>query len=308
MTKHVILILLTIVIFLRPLSGFSYEREIIIGEEYQTKRETKLLKRKFRFNLSVSTGFCYAQEVITSGKYELLPPEYKTYLEKLNMKFSSNPFTIGFTVTYIITPRMGVYFSIPFGLVKVGTRLCYVYPPGRFAECDKIAVGIGDIFGGVYYQLLKETNLLPSLTVYFEVYSPLAKYTSLGDGVWDLVGGLDVRKILIKPFYLCGLFVYINKLPRNHINPGDIIRYGGGIGILRRNRAIEIDVIKSDIGSIKMMDYVLLEKDTDLELMLRFDFFGIKSREGSLIFRMAGLDEGWNWKLYYFGIELRLSF
>jgi len=314
-----VLIALNLLLWLtQPL--LASEWEIVLSEEYQTKSESRLLEDRFRLDLSVSYGFSPGQELVLQGFYTL-GANYTTYLKRLGLEFSAGYVGIRITASYVIRPKMGIYVAIPFGLVEVesesnktkGNSLSETVLikqrnhilKRRNIRRDmwketKAEFGIGDIYGGFYYRILDESKRQPSLTCYFDINSPLADYTSLGDGLWGFTWGMDLRKFVVRRLYFYGVFDYTYRLNKNNLNPGDIIGYGGGMGFLvKRTFGLEIGLKRFNIGEAKLGDYVLVEDTDDLVLRLTGNF-----KRWSFSFIVAGLDEGWHWENNYFGGEL----
>jgi hypothetical protein len=172
---------------LKPTAVFSYEREIILSEEYQTEEEKERLKDmikpeeekirfkdRFQLDFSFGYGFSYASAGIISGLYGL-SKEYETYLDRLDMEFSENLVQVRLTATYLLSPKMGIYLGLPAGVVEEKSE-------GLFDDSENVSAGVGDVYGGIFYNVLSETKYRPSVVIDFVANSNIAKFNSLGDG------------------------------------------------------------------------------------------------------------------------------
>ena len=289
------LLVFFVFMLLIPDLGYSYEREVILGDVYQTEKEKESLKDRFRLDLSVGYGYSNAQ--ILTGIYGP-DPRLATYLDRLDMDYSENLAALRLTATYTITQQMGIYLSIPFGAVK------YKKEEGisRIFEEDKLGVGLGDIYGGVYYNILSGTKTTPNIVTYVDVNSDIAKYYSLGDGLWDITPGIQIRQLLSDSFYIFGLADYTFRLKKKDIDSGDIFGYGGGIGFIlgRMDSVLEFGLKAATIDETKINNTILFDKDEDLTF-----FMGIKSlyKGSSFYLTISNLDEGIDFERNSFGFE-----
>jgi hypothetical protein len=289
-----------VVVLLRTNIGLSYEREIILSEEYQTKKEKEVLKDRFRLDLGIGYGFSYSSTAIITGLYEL-DPVYEAYLDRLGIEFSKNFITMRLTAAYAISPRFGIYANVPFGIVEPMKEKEGL---ARLSEEQDYEFGIGDISGGIYYHLVPETERIPNVIVSFDLNSNIAEYTSLGNGVWDLTGGLQLRKFLSKSFFLFGLGDYTYTMEEKDVNPGDVIGYGGGIGFLSWGDSItEIGLKAYSIGEGEVGGVKWLDKNEDLVFNLTFKSL---LKGGSSTFFIAGLAEGLDFERNTFGFEFSI--
>ena len=181
--------------------GFSYEREIILSDEYQTEKEKERFKGitepqeeklgfKERFKLDISGGYGFSYATVVSGLYSL-SDEYKTYLDRLDMKFAEHTVSLRLTATYILSPQIGIYLGTPAGVVLERDK-------GRGRSDDtNFSGGVGDVYGGIFYNVLSETKYRPNITIDFDVNSNTAKFSSMGDGLWDFT--LGIRSVGVTP-------------------------------------------------------------------------------------------------------------
>lgn len=294
-----------IFVLLKQNVGFPYEREIILSEEYQTEKEKERLKGvtkpeeekiifkdRFRLDISGGYGFSYASAGIISGLYGL-DSKYKTYLDRLDMEFSENLVQLRLTATYLLSPKIGIYLGLPAGVVKERDK-------GRFDDSNNISGGVGDVYGGIFYNVLSETKYRPNVTINFDANSNTAKFSSLGDGLWDYTLGIQPRKFVAKSLYLFGVADYTFRMKESNIDPGGIIGYGGGVGILWGQSIIEPGLKAYSIGETKLDSKTLFDDDKDLIFNI-----ALKSlfNRGSLNFTVGNLDEGLDFRTTTWGFE-----
>ncbi len=278
-----------------PRATLAYERNVVLSEEYQTEREKEALEDRFRLDWGFTYGISTSVETsIISGWYDL-DPAFAFYLDQLDMEFSRNFLSMRFTGTYLISSRLGISATVPFGLVEPRREREGIFPD--FDE--EYEFGVGDIRGGVFYGLVPETEQLPGVVVNVDVDSDIAKYTSLGNGVWDIAGGLRAQKRLWEWFYVFGLGDYTHTMEKNDVDPGDIVGYGGGIGfVLGGGNILEIGLKQYDIGEAEFRDVPLLPENDSLLLTI-----SLRTNAGSVNVFMAGFDEGIDSDRTTFGIE-----
>jgi hypothetical protein len=289
---------LSLVILVMSSIGNAYEKEIVLGEAYETKQEKESLKDRFRLEVSLGYGYSYAQ--FLTGLYGP-SDDLLDYLDRLNMDYSENYTTLRVTATYAISQRLGVYLAIPSGVVKINEGKTM----GERLFNDKYRFGVGDIYGGMYFIVLQGSKSSPTLVVNVDANSDIAKYYSLGDGVWDFTYGLQIRQLLSDSFYIYGVGDYTQRLKKHNVDPGDIIGYGGGIGFLAGQGALEMGVKAANIRETKIDGVQLFDKDEDLAFVL-----SLKSlyKGAGISFTMGNLDEGISIKKNTFGLELSYAF
>jgi len=241
-------------------SSEAYEREVVWDEPYQTNKEIEKLADRFKLDFTFGYGY-YSYPALITGIYGR-DPKIDFYLEKLGLKFSENTGTFRLAATVAITKSLGIYLVVPTGIVKFNEKTGTEQLP----EEDKFKFEVGDIFGGVYLHILRESKYLPSLVINIDANSDTAKYSSLGDGVWDITGGVQARKLLSSYFYLFALGDYTHKMEKNNVQPGNVIGYGGGLGFIfgGGNNVIEASLKGAEIGESKINDQPFLDKNRDL--------------------------------------------
>ncbi|MBU4185999.1 MAG: hypothetical protein KKI12_09935 [Proteobacteria bacterium] len=278
---------------LKPNVGIPYEREIVLEEKYLSESEKESLKDNFEIDLALGYGFSYTQAVI--GAYGL-DPKGKSYYNELDLEYSENLAALRLTATFVINPKTGVYFGIPFGIIEAEGKDVW--------DDDDIRFSIGDLFAGVYHHLLPETESWPNVTANLALSTDLAQYSSLGNGVWDVTLGISARKFLSERFYLSGVCDYTYTKRKHNVDPGDKIGYGGGIGYFtKKGTMIEARLKGCYIGAaeIPWSRETVLEKEQDLIFTL-----GVKSwlpKRACWSLTWGGLDEGVEFKRNYFGFE-----
>lgn len=292
----VLLIASVLVLLLAPL-GHTYEREILLSEEYQTPGEKQALRDRFTLNVAFGYGVSYAA---STGLLLGLSPDQQVYFDRLGLQFSESVFPLRLTASYALSPKLGVYLAVPFGAVNTREEEGLA----RLFEEDKIKFGVGDVFGGVSYTLLSEAEkqIWPNIVVSFDVNSDVTKFVSLGDGLWDLTWGIALRKFVFPSFYLLGLSDYTYRVSKNGVAPGDIIGYGGGIGYAAQTLRVEAVLKAQRIGETQIDNRTILNKDTNLIFILR-----VLSSFGSVSLTLGNLDQGISTKRTDFGIEYSLT-
>lgn len=225
---------LTLILFafvaLKPSTGLASEKEVILSEEYQTEKEKMyLVDNRFKTDFGFGTSYVLGATV---------------YM--LNM-----------AMTYRINPGMGIYLVVPSYIASVLERK-YLFSEEEWKS------GIGDVYAGIYYQLLSGTGTMPNIIVDLDINSDTSKYFPLESenwGGWDFMFGTQVRKFIYKPFYLFGLGDYTYKVSkeevlvtrdspipegvRNMYFTSASVGYGGGIGVFLGQLAIEAS-LKAD--------------------------------------------------------------
>lgn len=299
-----IVLALFVFVALRANVGLAYEREIILSDEYQTEKEKERFKDitepqeeksgfKERFKLDISGGYGFSYATVVSGLYGL-SDEYKTYLDRLDMKFAEHTVSLRLTATYILSPQIGIYLGTPAGVVLERDK-------GRGRSDDtNFSGGVGDVYGGIFYNVLSETKYRPNITIDFDVNSNTAKFSSMGDGLWDFTLGIQPRKFVAKSLYLFGAADYTFRLEENNINPGGIVGYGGGVGILWGKSIIEPGLKAYHIGETKLDSKTLFKDDEDL--IFNIAWKSVFDR-GSLNFTIGNLDEGLDFRTTTWGFE-----
>lgn len=200
--------------------GYSYEREVVLGEEYQTPKEKERYKFKteevtfkdrFKLDLNFGIGGYYG----SSSNVQLygIDPKIDAYVKRLDMHYSENIGAARLTATYFITQKLAIYLGVPFGVVNEDKG------QGYFDQFNDINLnfGVGDISGGISYTLLSGTESKPNIAIAVDVDSNTSKYYSLGDGLWDYTIGSQVNQLLSKSFYIFGLGSYTFRAKKSGI-------------------------------------------------------------------------------------------
>ncbi len=241
-------------------SSEAYEKEVFWDAPYQINKEIEKFADRFKLDFTFGYGYYYYPALIT-GFYKD-DPKLDLYLDKLGLKFSENTGTFRLAATVAITKELGIYLVVPTGIVKFNEKTGTEQLP----EEDKFKFEVGDIFGGVYLHILPETKYSPNLVINIDVNSDTAKYSSLGDGVWDFTGGIQARKLLSSYFYLFALGDYTYKMEKHDVQPGNVIGYGGGFGFILGggNNIIEASLKGAEIAESKISDKPFLDKNRDL--------------------------------------------
>jgi len=297
------ILFLFLIVLLGHNAAFASERDIILEESYQTEGEKQRYRTgeeqisfsdRFHLNFGIGYGYSYAQTL--TGIYGP-DPALETYLEQLGMEFSENLGTFRITASYMINPRTFAYFGVPFGLVELHTE----EGSTLFSEDYDYEFGVGDLYGGLGYLLLPETESIPSTIINLDINSDTTEYYSLGDGLWDITGGAKVSKSLAKSFYVFGVGNYTERLEKNDIEPGNIVGYGGGIGFLLTSSRIEIGIKEAQIDETEFNNAILFPDGEDLAL--NFSIYSLFEGGGSFHFNWGNLDEGMDFERNTFGFE-----
>jgi len=282
----------------------ALEREIILEDTYQTQQEKERYQReeeeisfadRFRLDFSIGYGYSYAQ--ILTGIYGP-GPALQTYLNQLDMEFSENLLTSRLTASYMVNPRTFAYFGVPFGVVELQTEAGST----QLLPEQEYEFGVGDLFGGVGYLLLPETESVPSTIINLDINSDTTEHYSLGDGLWDVTGGARISKSLSKSFYTFGVASYTDRLEKNDIEPGNIVGYGGGIGFLSEDMRVEIGLKAAQIDETEFNNATLFNDDEDLAF--NFSVYSLFEGGFNFHFTMGNLDEGMDFERNTFGFEL----
>jgi len=261
-------------LFLIPCVAFAYEKEVVLGEGYQTlkekerykfKTEEVTFKDRFKLDLNFGIGGYYGG----SSNLQIygIDPEIERYVQRLGMTYSENAGVIRLTASYFLTPKLVIYVGVPFGLVLVDKGQEGL---AQLFDEDELRFGVGDVSGGITYTLLSGTETRPNIAIAVDIDSTTSKYYSLGDGLWDYTIGTQVNQLLSKSFYIFGMGSYTFRSEKNGIDPGNIVGYGGGIGFLAGQGRIEAGLKTFKYAETKIDNSTLFEKSDNLVFNLNF--------------------------------------
>jgi hypothetical protein len=106
-----------------------------------------------------------------------------------------------------------------------------------------------------------------------------------------------------KSFYLFGVADYTFKLEENNVDPGGVLGYGGGVGIIWGGSILEPRLKAYHFGETELNSETLLDDDEDLifEFAMRSLFW-----RGNFNFTLSNLDEGLDIKTTTVGFEYTL--
>jgi hypothetical protein len=279
--------------------GLAYEREVVLPEQYQTESEKEAVANRFRVEVGLGWTIIhslnsYQAQAMGISDFDQLTPRGKTYLDRLDLEYSQNIITAAVSATYFVNPRTAVFLAVPGGFVWASHDKTVSWGnrggTATVSESDW-AVGIGDVTAGIGYDLILETSKTPAVSVHFVADSDVARYFSLGDGVWDFTPGVRVSKFFTDSAYLFGTGDYTYKLEKNGADPGDAIGYGGGIGYLTQDKQSrgEIGLTMYSFGESTIDGQTAFEKGNNLVLRL-----GVQSlyKGGSIYWVIGGLNHG----------------
>jgi hypothetical protein len=213
----------------------TLEIEPIIGEEPKKieevfLREEKILLKKGQSEIEI--GFSYSEN---------------TFLYQGN---TIRSLTLLFTGRYGITNDLLVYIIAPFHY-----NYNEILTEGK-SEYHK-SIGLGDLRGGVNYQIMYEGFRKPDLMLSLEIKSNTGKspYNTppdkapLGTGHWECSVGLKSVRTIDPVVLFAGVdytFVFERKIKGNKIKPGDSIHLELGTGFALND---EISMSFRTIGS-----------------------------------------------------------
>jgi hypothetical protein len=169
--------------------------------------------------------------------------------------------------------------------------------PGTFArvfEEEKHKVGLGDIFAGLYYHFLNPLQDRTTVVANMDVNADNTRYSPLGDGVWDITSGIQLRQLVSPTFYVFAVSDYTSHLEKNYVVPGNILSYGCGFGFITHNISMmEISLKAASIEETTIKNTIWFEKSRDLT----FSYSWKSLYKGlSCYLAIGNLDEGLAWK------------
>lgn len=201
------------------------------------------------------------------------------------------------------TPRLELSAGIPVSLVLAEVRS----GPKRRSGGSRLRLGIGDIYGVISYAVLTESKLRPLVAATVDINSAFSKYTSMGDGFWGIAPGLYLRKFICGPMYALGMAGYTNRLNRHGVAPGDITRYGAGIGFLSGDKKIELSLEKTGTAATKIGNKIVMDSEEDLTMSAAFTTI-LGSKTTTIGLFLAGLEEGIDWGRNSAGVFMGVTF
>lgn len=292
-----------LILFLNPHISLASEQNIPTIEKYQ-KQETNKTNRRFNLDIGLGWGFSYGNSLLVAGLFEP-DPNTELYLELIDLQQSENVLVVRLSAGYAFTQDFGIYINVPSGLIQKPPDPEENRLPGLI-EADDYKYGLGDIAIGAYYRIISETTALPNIILNFDVDSNTAKFSSLGNGLWDITYAGQARKTFFDVFQVLIVGDYSNRLEKEigkeMIEPGDIIGYGGGFGLLFFKKVSLETILKEiNISETKLNGTTLLQSTRDRLLLIKLST--ISSRVG-LDISVAGLKDGFDVKRNTFGIAL----
>lgn len=282
---------------------FASREDVVLSRDYQLESEKETLKDNFSWEINFVHGLSPVSRLLGLGSKRFGEKPPKEYLDALGLTYSSNDFLITAGANYLVTPRLEFSAGIPVSLVLAEVRR----GPKRRSAGLKLKLGIGDIYGGVSYALLTESKLRPLVAATVDINSAFSKYTSMGDGFWGITPGFYLRKFICGPLYALGMAGYTNRLNRHGVTPGDITRYGAGIGFLSADKKIELSLEKTGTAATKIGNRTVMGSEEDLTMIAAFTtIFGSKTTTIGLF--LAGLEEGIDWGRNSAGVFMGVTF
>ena len=224
----------------------------------------------FSLNFSIGYGFSFATSALVAGQVDPSPTT-KRYFDELGLESSNNILVAGFTPSFAITDKIGVFGYLPFGIVQ--TRADDL-PPALIGFADPTA-GIGDVSFGGYLHAVQESHYFPNLIVTAQIDSAVARYSSLGDGFWSAAAGLSSRKYLDDTYYVTFTGDWTRRFGKASVDPAPVYGVGGGFGALVGNGTEKIEAqIKfvSELSETEVGDSSL-PKNADLAFRIQATSF-----------------------------------
>lgn len=258
--KLLLVIILTIIVLI-PNYSAATEEEVRPSSIFQTEDE----KERYQGGLSLDFGFGYGFSYGNSvGFAYLIPeqqPDLETYLERLELELSESTITTRLTLTYSISDRFGMYLVVPSGLVEKKPE---VPLPGLI----EIEYGLGDIGTGFYYNILTENKESPHVTINFDYQSDNAEFSSLGDGVNNIIAGISLRKYIREDVFLLGGLDYGKRGEKNDVDVGDVFGAGAGLGFLisAGESKLTFNIRYTTVEESSLENRTLIEGYNDLSL------------------------------------------
>lgn len=279
---------------------FAAREDVILGEEYQLESEKETLKDKFIWEIGLQYGYVFTKRAV--NPWPGRPPQ--EYLDRLDMTYSKNYLSLGLGAKYLATSRLAVYAGMPFSFLQKE-----VTPRKRKGPFSAPGVGVGDVRTGISYALLPESKYRPLVVTTFEVTAPLSRFTSIGDGFWGFTPEVSLRKFISGPLYVKGLTSYTHRLDRKGIDPGAIINYGGGVGLLLGDKNnIELTLERAHIAKTKIGDRTLIDSNENMIMEIAYSSSIGDKQTSTIALDIGGLEDGFSWNQDWIGISFGFSF
>jgi len=193
--------------------------------------------------------------------------------------------------TLNVTEHLSIYAGIPFGVVQVfrgETPLEILFDEGE------LRFGIGDVYTGVGYQLLRERMYLPGVHVTAEFGIPTAEYAGLGVDTFRKTGIINLSKSFGPTFSLIASGSYTDYSEKNNVDLGYLYSYGLGFNVGIGTAGIlsfKVDQISS--SDIKENGQVVIQSTDDVQISLGVSIYSKGRPRGSLQITVGQLDESY---------------
>lgn len=257
------------------------------------------------FSSWASFGVGYGFSFPTSGLegLALVKPEggvYGDYLDRTGTEFSENVVKFQLGVGFDVTEKMGVFLYIPAGIVDQPASSTL---PG-LVEFD---AGIGDLYGGLSYKLMAETEAQPRVDLFLSADSNLAKFTSLGDGLWSVRPGIQASKYFSDSVYGLASVSYERYFEKNSVDREDSFSVGGGLGTFVGSGKLKVDLELHYLhaGEIKVANTGTIPSSDSYSITLGLREAGEKV---SGQFYLAGLNEDFEFDAVRVGFDITYQF
>lgn len=282
---------------------FASREDVILGKDYQLESERETLKDKFSWEINCVYGLSSISRLSGLGAKRFEQRPSKEYLDTLDMVYSYNDFLFTLGANYLMSSRLEFSAGLPVSVISAEVKNDSRNRTGG----SGLKIGAGDLYAGISYALLTESNYKPLAIVSVDINSDLSKYTSMGDGFWGVTPGLYLRKFVFSGMYVSGLAGHTYRLKRRGVEPGNIIRYGAGLGFLSGNKKLELNLEKTHTDRTKIAGKAVMAAEDDLSAAIAYTAI-FASRTTTIGLSLGGLEKGFNWGQNYAGLFIGFTF
>jgi hypothetical protein len=251
--------------------------------------------KRFSFRLGVAYGLSYLDEMAATGLARP-GPEAARYLDLVGQKVSNTAVEISVTTAYQLSGTSFIFAQLPMGVVEKRLNGQARVPLSQYAAA------LGEVGAGYSRELVGESSRRPKIELTVSVAPGLARYTSLGDGLWDAAAGLRLRKYLARTLYGLAEADYTYRFEKAGVQPGEIVDAGLGAGRLMGSGAwrLEAAVKAYRIAGSTAGKQVLLGQSNDLVVQASL----VNAADGNRInLNISQLDKGINIKTNSIGFD-----
>jgi len=192
---------------------------------------------RYWITLGLGYGFSFPTDGVES--FAIVKPqegsEFAAFLDRTNMEYSQNVVTARVGAGFNLTERLSFFLYVPYGVVEQPASSTL---PG-LVDYD---YGVGDLSGGLTYALLSESESRPDLDVTLIGDTDHSKFTSLGDGFRGMGAHIRAQKFITDTVYGFASTGYTHRFETNAVEPGAIVKAGGGLGTLVGSGKYKADI------------------------------------------------------------------